>query len=101
MKCYETYAQLELIPVEEAQKVLAPSPNGTAQQRFANLVKLFQRMAENALSFLSGSSDPRIDQWRDTTGKLHYRVYDPTIGQTLHFHSEAEVRSWLDQRYYQ
>ncbi|HEY9622834.1 MAG TPA: hypothetical protein V6C78_20925 [Crinalium sp.] len=51
-------------------------------------------------SHISNTSEPRIWQRRDRSGQLIWHVYDPTTNQSSRFTSEAEVRAWLDQRYY-
>ncbi len=46
---------------------------------------------------------PDIKIWRvsNQKGELHWRVYNPMNEQTGYFNSEAEVRAWLEQRYYE
>jgi hypothetical protein len=34
-------------------------------------------------------------------GSIRWTIDDPLIGRRMHFHSETEVREWLDRRYYQ
>lgn len=46
------------------------------------------------LHAFTGSSEPRITRARD-----HYRVYDPTTGNSATFASDTEVRIWLEKRY--
>jgi hypothetical protein len=46
------------------------------------------------LHAFAGSSEPRITRARD-----HYRVYDPTTGNSATFASDTEVRIWLEKRY--
>jgi hypothetical protein len=101
MKCHETYAQLELIPIKEIQKIPAVGRSQHSQTRFRKAATVFQNIAREVISFLSGSLDPRIEHYYDAAQNLHYRVYDPRARQTLHFQDEAEIRIWLEQRYYQ
>jgi hypothetical protein len=44
--------------------------------------------------------EPRIKQKCDRFGNIYWRVYDPISDSHCSFHSEQEVRSWLDTRYY-
>lgn len=46
------------------------------------------------LHAFAGSSEPKITRARD-----HYRVYDPTTGNSATFASDTEVRIWLEKRY--
>jgi hypothetical protein len=34
-------------------------------------------------------------------GRIHWTIDDPLTGRRVYFNSEAEVREWLDRRYYQ
>ena len=47
-----------------------------------------------------GSSEPIIRQQCDRQGNLYYSIYDPVTQQRRICTSEAEVRAWLEQRYY-
>ena len=47
------------------------------------------------------SSEPKIYQKRDRFGNLYFQVYDPQTGRSSVFNTEAEVRFWIDQRYYE
>lgn len=49
---------------------------------------------------LMNRSEPRITQKRDRWGNTYYQVYDPVSGFSSAFHTEEEVRIWLDRRYY-
>jgi len=46
------------------------------------------------------NDEPRISQVT-RNGKLIWKVYNPQTQQRLSFTSEAEVRSWLETRYYE
>lgn len=53
------------------------------------------------LLFLTAPSEPKITQRTDLTGNNWWEVYDPKTGSSRVFNNEAEVRMWLEQRYYQ
>jgi hypothetical protein len=65
---------------------------------------IFWSAIGNALHVLfariANGDEPRIWQKRDRNGQLVWHVYDPATSRASQFASEAEVRSWLDQRYY-
>jgi hypothetical protein len=54
---------------------------------------------DRLLTRLAGSDQPRIryHQRRDGTG--YWQVYDPVGGDRHRFAHEADLRTWLDQRY--
>jgi hypothetical protein len=48
---------------------------------------------------LSTGSELRV--WQATTHHRHcWRAYDPLTGDSACFSSEAEMRLWIEQRYY-
>lgn len=51
--------------------------------------------------FASGSTEPVVEKRCDRQGYTYYAVYDPVTQQRTLCSSEAEVRAWLEQRYYQ
>ncbi len=53
------------------------------------------------LFFLTAPSEPKISQRTDLTGNNWWEVYDPKTGSYRVFNNEAEVRMWLEERYYQ
>ncbi len=44
--------------------------------------------------------EPKIIEKRDRGGHSYYQIYDPLNQTAGRLNSEAEVRAWLDQRYY-
>ncbi len=53
------------------------------------------------LGVLSGSSELEVWHSLDRFGKIRWHVYDFSSGRSAYLNSEAEVRRWLDERYYQ
>lgn len=45
-------------------------------------------------------NQPHITQTQLASGEFVWHVYDPHTANRASFTSEAEVRAWLDQRYY-
>lgn len=46
------------------------------------------------------NDEPQVWQVSNRTGGFHWRVYDPMTNYSGSFATEAEVRQWLEQRYY-
>ena len=53
------------------------------------------------LSYLAGSTEPRVWQTRDASGQLTWNAYDALRNQSIHRVSETELRSWLEELHYQ
>lgn len=51
-------------------------------------------------TWVAQKSEPKVSKRRDRQGHLYYQVYDPIGHAAAAFGSEAEVRAWLEQRYY-
>ncbi len=56
---------------------------------------------DSVLTLATGSSEPVIEKRCDRKGQTAYSVYDPITQQQVDGLSESEVRTWLEQRYYQ
>jgi hypothetical protein len=90
-------------------------PNSLDQQRqrFEQLINFPQPIAEpktftHRLVTLGGSivrfltADRQLRIWQRTRrGRQVWFAYDPITDQTRQFFSEADVRLWLDTRYYE
>jgi len=105
MNQQDLYARLELIPAD-----FEPSANLRIPQVARPQGHLKARLGQAGhalLNYFCGSTAPRItvSQTRDSQSPgghrpTQYRVYDPITDQRHSFRSEAELREWLDQRYY-
>lgn len=58
-----------------------------------------RQMGKFLVDAFSKSYEPKVEQTIDRDGNVSWRVHDPLERQTLWFHSEAEVRIWLDRRF--
>lgn len=56
---------------------------------------------QSVLNYFSVSSEPRVWQTQDITGLLQWKALDPMTGELVSYDSEAEMRSWLEERHYQ
>ncbi len=51
-------------------------------------------------AYFSTNNEPRIWITADRDGKLYWHAYDPVSDTRVCLDSEAELRIWLEQRYY-
>ena len=51
-------------------------------------------------TWIMQSSDLKVSRKCDRHGNQYYQVYDPLNQTSAIFGSEAEIRAWLEQRYY-
>jgi hypothetical protein len=74
--------------------------SGLRMTRLANWVKRLGGVKKAIATWVAQTSEPKVSQRRDPTGRLYYQVYDPGSNTSAVFGSEAEIRAWLEQRYY-
>lgn len=87
------------MPPCNAYADVKPSWVKALKHRLGSLVS-FNSLWERLIRFAAGSSEPVVEQRWDRQGYQFYAIYDPRTGQRTICHSEAEVRAWLEQRYY-
>lgn len=60
----------------------------------------FGKFLQSLFVQMAGEAEPKI--WQTSRGNdvTIWNVYDPTTKESASFTTEAEVRSWLEQRYY-
>ncbi|MEM0979438.1 MAG: hypothetical protein AAGH78_04100 [Cyanobacteria bacterium P01_H01_bin.58] len=62
--------------------------------------KFFVKLGQGLVHWLTSGDTPKISKF--VRGDIEvWQVYDPAISQTLYFDNETELRTWMDQRYYQ
>ncbi len=54
----------------------------------------------NLCAALLKSNELQVHQHRDRKGNTWWRAFDPVTDESVSFGSEAEMRSWIEQRYY-
>lgn len=59
-----------------------------------------QKLFKVTLIFFNATNEPVIQEHR-TISKAFWTIYDPQTNQRHIFHSEQEIRVWLENRYYQ
>lgn len=70
----------------------------TKKPSFSSILK---NIWQQFLGAMARGNEPRVWQRRDRTGKTWWHGYDPVSGRSTCLASEAEMRMWLEERYYQ
>lgn len=99
MKSPKLYAELELLSPEHLTE-RRPWDERSRSLR-SMLVRKLMAWGRSLIITLAGSSDPHIVQRQTSEGQSYFEVYDPISRQVTYLETEQEVRSWLEQRYYQ
>ncbi|HHP7245338.1 MAG TPA: hypothetical protein ACFE0H_11690 [Elainellaceae cyanobacterium] len=82
------YEHLELLSNPDERRVTRSRPSP--------LQKIWQWF----VSAMARNSEPRIWKVLDSNGNPYWRIHDPASDRMATLASEAEVRIWLEQRYY-
>lgn len=98
MKPNHLYARLELIPTDLD---LAPTVGAKLRRVWKRSRARGHRLGGWLLAYFSGSTAPRISARLDGQGNPVFVAYDPVDRVRHTFSSELELRTWIDQRYYQ
>lgn len=70
-------------------------------QPSTSIIQKLQGTWQALLRFMTESTnEPHIWMSQDHTGELQWNASDPLTGRQLTHATEAEVLSWLEQRYY-
>ncbi len=59
----------------------------------------FGMFLQTLFTTMVGDAEPKIWQMTSRNGVMIWNVYDPTTKESTSFATEADVRSWLEQRY--
>jgi len=84
---------LEVLP---SSRFSTQSKSGFA----AKLVLLWNGIVSSMIEFANSVDEPEIHSRRNKSGNAYWVIYDPLLEQRRFFSSEAEVRNYLDCRYY-
>ena len=99
MKFRRQVSELQIIVIDECLPEVQKSWVATCWQRTTKSLAS-KSFWDAVLKWATGSSEPMIENYQDSHGNTVYRVYDPHTQQQVEHLSEAEVRIWLEQRYY-
>lgn len=76
--------------------------NRIRQTRKPITKQILRSTLANLVRFLTRNpNEPRVRKVVDRMDNTTWQVYDPQSLQSLTFDQEADVRQWLEQRYYQ
>lgn len=64
------------------------------------LSSVFNQFWQYLVTSIVQGQEPRIWQHTDRTGKIWWHGYDPLTERSICVDSEAEMRIWLEKRYY-
>jgi hypothetical protein len=59
----------------------------------------FGKFLQTLFTTMAGDAEPKIWQTTSRNGVMIWNVYDPTTKESTRFTTEADVRSWLEQRH--
>ncbi|MBD1997602.1 hypothetical protein H6G00_13360 [Leptolyngbya sp. FACHB-541] len=63
----------------------------------SNIARLWNRIVESIIAI----NELKIYPLTSRSGIGYWVIYDPLLARRVFFNSEAEVREWLDRRYYE
>lgn len=64
------------------------------------LGQTLKQLGNRTMRFFTGQNELRIWQ-RSRNGQPIWFAHDPETNRTRSFHSEQDVRTWIDKRYYE
>ena len=68
------------------------------KSRFATFIN---NICERFVTLINHASELKVWQSSDRAGHKWWNAYDPTTGNSISLDSEAEMRMWIEERYYQ
>jgi hypothetical protein len=97
MNSYDSQSSFILVDSQESDRLISKTEfSSRSPRRFWNLDWLWNKLFE-----IASHSEPRIIQKRDRYGNTYFQAYDPLTGHSGCFHTEYELRVWIERRYYQ
>ncbi len=79
---------------------LLTDPPKPARRRPALVRSWLRALGQWANSLFVNTHEPQIWKIEHSNGREYWKVHDPVTRHTTTLSSEAEVRMWIDQRYY-
>jgi hypothetical protein len=71
-----------------------------SEQRKAGLISKLTRIWSQFVESIIAVDELKIYSLRSKSGSAYWAIHDPLLGYRIFFDSEADVREWLDRRYY-
>jgi hypothetical protein len=63
-------------------------------------ISVFKRILQAFVPFFYSGNEPQVWSKTNRYGNTSWYAYDPVSGYSVSRDSEAEMREWLEQRYY-
>lgn len=67
----------------------------------SKFVTFINKICQGFVTLINHASELKVWQSRDRKGHTWWNAYDPTTGNSISLDSEAEMRMWIEERYYQ
>lgn len=71
------------------------------QTKKADSLAPLKRVWQRFINYLNTQNELQVWQSSDRDGHTWWNAYDPITGRTTKRNSEAEMRAWIEERYYQ
>jgi hypothetical protein len=86
----------------QSLEIVTPSrSNPQSKSGFAaKLILIWHGIISSIIEFVNSADEPEVHSQRNKFGNVYWVIYDPLSRQRMFFSSEAEVRNYLDCRYY-
>lgn len=68
---------------------------------FSGFIGIAKRFCQALIGKFSGDQELKVWETADSAGRKLWHAYDPISGRLICTETEAEMRVWLEQRYYQ
>lgn len=79
----------------------AKTPFHTPKPSLFSLASVVKAIWQRLLRILTISNELQVVKKKDRNGNTYWQAYDPATGKSTSLGSEAEMRVWIEQRYYQ
>lgn len=66
----------------------------------ALLFESFKAILERSIQVLTRSHELQVCRKKDRNGNTYWQAFDPKTRKSTSLSSEAEMRIWIEQRYY-
>jgi hypothetical protein len=73
----------------------------SSERRKSSFASTMVRIWNLIVESLTTVNELKIDSLKSRSGSCYWAIHDPILGRRVFFDSEAEVREWLDRRYYE
>jgi hypothetical protein len=71
-----------------------------SRQITLRIISAFKRKLQQVIQYLTSGDELQVWTKRDRYGKITWQAYDPISDRRVVRESEAEMRAWVEKRYY-